>query len=283
MSEEISVMKRLNSKLRILKNSNLFIDHNELNGRSASNGFCGMGVRSAIEDDYILILNIDNKNNIAITINYKTLAYNDYAKKSFPVVSIVASTGDTVKVDYKHKRTENIHRSKPYSFEEFSDRLRKFNKVLDTLTSKNVSEIFSEIMDIKDPARMTAEEKEEKTKEIVEVLAPLYKKSGALQNTVKNLEDKIFTSRSSASKEIQELPESIKLAELMKKVAILQGVVDHKRKEAFAPVVEFEKECATAREKVNENNVEIERYEVVFRKQLTKKDFSEVIKSITKK
>lgn len=204
-------------------------------------------------------------------------------KKSFPVVSIVASTGDTVKVDYKHKRTENIHRSKPYSFEEFSDRLRNFNKVLNTLTSKNVSEIFSEIMDIKDPARMTAEEKEEKTKEIIEVLAPLYKKSDTLQNTVKKLEDKIFTSRSSASKEIRELPESIKLAELMKKVTILQDVVGRKRKEVFAPVVELEKEYATAREKVDESNIEIERHEVVFRKQLPKKDFSEVIKSIIKK
>lgn len=283
MSEQVSVMKRLNSKLRILKDSNLFISHNELNGRSASNGFCGMGMRSAIEDDYILILNIDNKNNIAITINYKKLAYNDYAKKSFPVVSIVASTGDTVKVDYKHKRTENIHRSKPYSFEEFSDRLRKFNKVLDTLSSKNVSEVFSEIMDIKDPARMSAEEKEEKTKEISEVLAPLYKKSNELQSNVKNLEDKIFVTRSAASKEIQELPESVKLAELMKKVAILQGVVDRKRKEAFAPVVELEKECATVRGKVNDTQVEIERHEVIFRKQLTKKDFNELIKNIKEK
>lgn len=283
MSEEISVMKRLNSKLRVLKNSKLFINHTELNGRSASNGFCGMGVRSAIEDDYILILNIDNKNNIAITINYKTLAYSDYAKKSFPVVSIVASTGDTVKVDYKHKRTENIHRSKLYSFEDFSKKLRQFNKVLDTLTRENVSDVFSEIMDVKDPARMSAEEKQEKTKEIVEVLTPLYEKSKDLQNNVKNLEDQIFVNRSNANKEIQELPENIKLEELLKKVAILKNIVDRKRKEAFAPVVELEKECNKVRQKVNDNNIEIERKEVDFKKQLTKKDFNEVIQGIKEK
>lgn len=280
MSEEISVMKRLNSKLRVLKDSRLFISHKELNGRSARNGFCGMGMRSAIEDDYILILNINRKNNIAITINYKKLVYNDNQQKAFPQVSIVASKGDTVDVDYKLKRTENVHRSKSYSFDEFSKKLRQFNKVLETLTSDNVSDVFSEIMDIKDPARMDAEEKQEKTKEIVEVLAPLYKKSNNQKSNIKNLEDKIFVTRSAANKEIQELPESVKLAEMMKKVAILQGIVDRKRKEAFAPVVELEKECATAREKVNDTQVEIERHEVVFRKQLTKKDFNELIKSI---
>lgn len=142
MENKSSVMTKLNNKLRVLKESNLFKSA-ELNNTAARL------TDKTQKEDYVLILNMKDstKDSIAISIDYKGREENDV----LITVSKAKAVFDPVNGFYGAYRSENIARSESISFNDFSVNLRALNKVLPDLEQKDFVNIFCQTMDLSFP------------------------------------------------------------------------------------------------------------------------------------
>jgi len=276
MTAKNNVMKKLSGKLRVLKASDLFDKKNikELNRRSSRSGYGynNHGQRSAIKDDYILILNTGNDENIGITINYQDRYEQD--------VVILASKADT-KLDHRNKIvSEHVYYSAPMSFEVFSEKLREFNRSLRIMSKHNVVESFCKKMGVIDVSRLSDEEKEARKAEIVARLKPLKKKQESLNKEAKALSAKTLSTREAAQKEIGELPESIELAQLQKRMAELRKAIAVKEKTIMQPYHDAEEERNQVSSALYKIGKEIEQEESLLKKGLNSEDFYDLLNEI---
>lgn len=276
MTMQNNVMKKLNGKLRVLKASGLFDRNNikELNRRSSKSGYGynNHGQRSAIKDDYILILNTGNNENIGITINYQDRSEQD--------VVILASKADT-KRDYANRIvSEHVYYSNPMSFEVFSEKLREFNRSLRTMSKHNVVESFCKKMGVIDVSRLSNEEKEARKAEIVARLKPLKEKEEKLRKNAKALSAKTVSAREAAQKEISELPESIEMAQLQKRMLELRKAIAVKEKTIMQPYHDAEEERNQVSSALYKIGKEIEQEESLLKKGLNSEDFYDLLNEI---
>lgn len=276
MTAQNNVMKKLSGKLRVLKASGLF-DRNhikELNRRASKSGYGynNHGQRSAIKDDYILILNTGNNENIGITINYQDRSEQD--------VVILASKADT-KRDYGNKIvSEHVYYSEPMSFEVFSEKLREFNRSLKLMSKHNVVEAFCKKMGVVDVSRLSDEEKEARKAEIVARLKPLKKKEDQLNKDAKLLSAKTLKAREVAQQAVSELPESIELAQLQKRMAELRKAIAVEEKTIFQPYHDAEKERSDVSSELYKLGKEIEQEESLLKKGLDSEDFYNLLHEV---
>ncbi|MDI6976168.1 hypothetical protein [Serratia sp. Se-RSBMAAmG] len=276
MTAQNNVMKKLSGKLRVLKASGLF-DRNhikELNRRASKSGYGygNQGQRSAIKDDYILILNTGNDENIGITINYQDRYEHE--------VVILASKADT-KRDYGNRIvSEHVYYSAPMSFEVFSEKLREFNRSLKLMSKHNVVEAFCKKMGIVDVSRLSDEEKEARKAEIVARLKPLKKKEERLNKDAKLLSAKTLKAREAAQQAVSELPESIELAQLQKRMAELRKAIAVEEKTIFQPYHDAEKERNVVSSELYKLGKEIEQEESLLKKGLDSEDFYNLLHEV---
>ena len=276
MTAQNNVMKKLSGKLRVLKASGLFERNHikELNRRASRSGYGygNQGQRSAIKDDYILILNTGNDENIGITINYQDRYEHE--------VVILASKADT-KRDYGNRIvSEHVYYSAPMSFEVFSEKLREFNRSLRTMSKHNVVESFCKKMGVIDVSRLSDEEKEARKAEIIARLKPLKEKEEKLRKNAKVLSTKTLNAREAAQKEISELPESIELAQLQKRMAELRKAIAVKEKTIIQPYHNAEEERNEVSSALYKIGKEIEQEESLLKKGLNSEDFYDLLNEI---
>lgn len=276
MTAENNVMKKLSGKLRVLKASGFFDRNNikELNRRSSKSGYgySNQGQRSAVKDDYILILNTSNNENIGITINYQDRYEHE--------VVILASKADT-KRDYGNRIvSEHVYYSAPMSFEVFSGKLREFNRSLRLMSKHNVVEAFCKKMGVVDVSRLSDEEKEARKAEIVARLKPLKEKEEKLRKDAKALSAKTLNARKAAQKEICELPESIEMAQLQKRMEELRKAIAVKEQAILQPYNDIEKERSDVSSALYKLDKEIEQEESLLKKGLNSEDFYALLNEI---
>lgn len=142
MENKSIVMTKLNNKLRVLKESDLFKSA-ELNNTAARL------TDKNQKEDYVLILNMKDstKDSIAISIDYKGREEDDV----LITVSKAKAVFDPVNGFYGAYRSENIVRSESISFNNFSENLRALNKVLPDLEQKDFVDVFCKKMDLSFP------------------------------------------------------------------------------------------------------------------------------------
>lgn len=118
MEQKSDVMKKLNGKLRVLKHNPLF-KFKEFNSSAARHQ------NKSEKDDYVLILNLqdNSRDSLAISVNYKGKTEED----ATIVVSRAKAVYDALNGFYGAYRSEDIVRSEPKSFIEFSVLLNEFN------------------------------------------------------------------------------------------------------------------------------------------------------------
>lgn len=279
MKTQVSVMKKLNGKFRALKESNLF-RVKQLNKRAAHNGYSwrNEGVRSEIKDDYILILNIpENNENIAIAVNYTNRA--DEEAVITASKAIMSIKGDNYNL---HFASENIIYSKPFTYKEFSEKLRIFIRKLPDLSKYNVVEAFSEIMGIVDLRFISEEEQLKRTQEAFEKLHPIVEKTKSLEKEKTSISSKLNKARNKASKEVQDMAESKELAELEKRVQELRGIIKAAQDKAFAPAKELSQSVLLIDDKIKKLNENFENEKNTLKKTLTHEAFIDVIKEVNK-
>ena len=144
MEQKSDVMKKLNGKLRVLKRNPLF-KFKEFNNSAARHDNKGE------KDDYVLILNLQDgsRDSLAISVNYKGKTEED----ATVVVSRAKAVYDPLNGFYGAYRSEDIVRSEPLSFDEFSLLLNGFNRVLQApeFEKKNVVKDFCDLMEVDGP------------------------------------------------------------------------------------------------------------------------------------
>lgn len=139
MENKSSVMTKLNNKLRVLKECDLFKSA-ELNNTAARL------TDKTQKEDYVLILNMKDstKDSLAISIDYKGREEDDV----LITISKAKAVFDPENGFYGAYRSENIVRSESISFNDFSVNLRALNKVLPELTQKDFVNVFCNTMDL---------------------------------------------------------------------------------------------------------------------------------------
>lgn len=149
MEQKSDVMKKLNGKFRVLKRNPLF-KFKEFNNSAARNDNKGE------KDDYVLILNLQDgsRDSLAISVNYKGKTEED----ATVVVSRAKAVYDPLNGFYGSYRSEDIVRSEPKSFMEFSTLLNAFNYISQhpDFKSENMVEYFSKRMDLDNTEQVAA-------------------------------------------------------------------------------------------------------------------------------
>ncbi len=159
MSQKETIVKRLTEKLDVLRADSRFRVR-ALNRRAKSDGFTwqGIGARSAIKDDHIIILGLahDNKK---LSLAFKF----NYIGKSIAESSVVATVRYAYQTEARRGRdgfmsyvpTESrLLSSKAYGYEEFKEKLIEY---IDTLKKEGVKDLVSDfirIMEIKDEHKL---------------------------------------------------------------------------------------------------------------------------------
>lgn len=147
MKNKSGAMTKLNNKLRILKNSELF-KVKEMNSTAAR------VTDKTQKEDYVLILNMRNNkmDSIAISIDYKDRKDEDV----LITVSKAKAVYDPENGFYGSYRSENIVRSESMSLNDFSEKLRLFNRILPELTAKDFIDSLCSTMDLSFPEQVKA-------------------------------------------------------------------------------------------------------------------------------
>lgn len=146
-TSEISMIKRLNSKLKVLKTCQIFTNVKQLNKRKGKDEYvCGERIlKTEIIDDYILLLNLQNGKTLSLIINYQGKTEKDLCF-SAGISKHEKIYGDWVTY---YTSSDKIN-SLPMNFHDFSDRLRVLCQKITKgeVNKENIVNIFSEIMGV---------------------------------------------------------------------------------------------------------------------------------------
>ena len=147
MKNKSSAMTKLNNKLRVLKNSELF-KVREMNSTAARL------TDKTQKEDYVLILNMRSNKIYIISIS---IYYKDRKDEDVSItVSKAKAVYDPENGFYGFYRSENIVRSESMSLNDFSEKLRLFNRVLPELTAKDFIDSLCSTMDLSFPELVKA-------------------------------------------------------------------------------------------------------------------------------
>ena len=221
-TSQVSMIKRLNSKLKVLKSCRIFESVKELNKRKGKDDyFCGERiVRTEIVDDYILLLNLPKGKTLSLTINYKNKREDELCF-SAGISNHKKIFGDW----HSYYESSNHINSLLMNFNDFSDRLRVFCQRIakGEVNKENIVNIFSEIMgidreahkqnidiqkkNIDDRLEVLSEKKKEKEKRKKTLTVKINKKEKALfeENDYDSLSKKKEDLQSQLSKIVNEM------------------------------------------------------------------------------
>jgi len=159
MSQKDTIVKRLTEKLDVLRADSRFRVRS-LNRRAKSYGFTwqGLGARSAIKDDHIIILGLahDNKK---VSLAFKF----NYIGKSIAESSVVATVRYAYQTEIRrcrdgfmsHVPTESrLLSSKVYGYDEFKEKLVQYIETLNKEGVKDLVSDFIKIMEIEDEHKL---------------------------------------------------------------------------------------------------------------------------------